>query len=132
MPPDLVQQPAITDAQQSSGPLAVPSCFVQSAADRIHLRFIAEDAQRPLRHPGHLVSSYFYATALLDFHFHWIHFASPSQEPKPPQQRSVSSLIRTWFSLSGLVVFEFEAGFTPLAWLPALAGRRPQFNAMSC
>lgn len=97
MPPDLVQQAPITDAQQSSGPLPVPSRFVQSAADRIHLGFVAEHAQRPLRHRGHLMSSYFYTTALLDFHFHWIHFASPSQEPKPPQQRSVSSLIRTWF-----------------------------------
>jgi hypothetical protein len=97
MPPDLVQQSPIADAQQSCRPLPVPSGLVQRAADCVHLCFVAEDAQRPLRHRAHLASSYVYATSLFRFHFHWIHFCVPIAGAEAATAALGLNLDRTWF-----------------------------------
>jgi len=45
MAADFVQQPAITDAQQLGGPLAIPSGALQRVADGVHLSYVPEAAQ---------------------------------------------------------------------------------------
>lgn len=48
MPPDLVKQPPVADAQQLRRPFAVPPRLAQRATDGLHLRLVAEKSQRKI------------------------------------------------------------------------------------